>query len=541
MRTPSGCPAPGPGVGMANPLPAPPGDGPYFTLNLHGAHLGADGVTRGDGNGLSLAATPGGLARLLAGAKAVTVSALLHFLGAGQVTLIDSALRVEVEGFSRAWLQVRGFSSSQAQDAIRELAACGWVRTEQSRTDGILGRQVGVLVGSVYGSGDVHLAPPRHRGAAGYPEHLAPQLPLPPPATRPADGPAADGEPVDGRPGDGSGPSSQVSTFDGFPVNRGPASPAAPAAAGEPVSGPTPAPGASAQVATGDGGPVAGAAVLLRKEGTREGRTLQGMLDDGGQLPAAGIRAALTDAALTGLDSRGVEGAVAVLAGLFADVHPERPTALAAFLDLPDPDGADPATDPGAAGRAIAAHALDVLADPAGTVVEIQALARARNVSVAGIPPAELPAAWALAVLTGGASQVGRPGAYLSSAARRPAWKPADPLPRLAEVLAALTRTPLAARTSPATVSRTRGGLRPGASPAAHLPDPDPAVTAQVEALTLAYGDHDELARRDQQRVWRANARIRSHDLARLRAEHPDLAATLPPDAPASGWADNPF
>jgi hypothetical protein len=538
---------------VKNPLPCPDGDGAFFTLNLYGAEVGPDGVTRGAGNGISVAAAPAGLARLLASARPVAVQALFAFLNEGDVSLINSMLRVEVEGWGREWLTSRGYSSNQAQDAVRDLRDAGWIRTEQNRgLRGWVGPQVGVLSGSVYGSGEVYLAAERRNrmpatnpqvslldGTSGT-EHLTMTSNLSLPDAPAADHPAPDDSSatlVDGtsdrrnnrhrdtrqttEPATAllrtSGGNVQVSTVAESAVN------------GAPGDGPSASPSTSSpskeqslhtlQSLDPAGTPAHQSLAPQSKESAQSFQDLlRTHIKTQSAVETACLWQRLQDTAAGIVTQEDHRRAVELVSGVLLDSRAEFPTAAAEFLDLHH-------NSPVVAARAIADYVVTILTqahhpeqgeDLSG---RIRAFIRSKNIvlkePVKSTPL--LPAAWSLAVLAAATTHMSDPKRYLYSALHRPAWEVREPLPRLAEAFDSITVT-IRRKTAGAPdgheTSQRSGGVVDVLSPPV-----DGAAEAMLEEVLSVLADHFRAVEEDLV-IWRKNARIRGMMSAQFTVSH---------------------
>lgn len=445
---------------VSAPTPAPDGSGPFFTVHVHAVDIAADGAhTPTGGPHLSIQATPAGLLRLLADVRKPTVAALLMFLHHGHVTVIERTVRVEVDGWGRDWLKSHGFAANAAQTAIAELRAKGWVRTEQQRRPGgYLGTQIGVLAGSVYGSGDVYLAPerknPRPRTEEGKP--LSDTV----------------ASPLDGKPVKGTTTPDRIDplftldgeTFTGLstPDPRGNPTPE-----GKPI----------------DGQPLPPTVVVSSPQ------YLQSLLRDHGKgtdYPARGLYAALlgTSSAITANPHH----AVRLLTGLLRSYKADYRTPLIPLLGLPT--STDTAAD-------LAAYLTSLLMDPDTAEATIPALARAADIHLRYRPDEFLMPRWFLAVATAAMSNVKSVPAFMHAAMYRESWTPA---PAITDLL-----TTIAAAISP--------------TPTISEPVLDPVDAAHLDQLLAVLADYFT-APDEQISIWRVNARLRGQAIARFTTEN---------------------
>lgn len=532
---------------MKNPLPCPDGDGAFFTLNLYGAEVGPDGVTRGAGNGISIAAAPAGLARLLASARPVAVQALFAFLHEGDVSLINSMLRVEVEGWGREWLTSRGYSSNQAQDAVRDLRDAGWIRTEQNRgLRGWVGPQVGVLSGSVYGSGEVYLAAERrNRMPATNPQVSlldgtsgTEVLPVVAHGSLP-DAPAAD-HPTPDDPSTSIVDGTSGTTVSGNNRQRVTLQKADPAAdiaeatdrnlqvstvdesavSGAPGNGSSVAPSTSSPSKEQSLEPLQSLQPLQSQESAQSFQDLlRSHIKNQKPVDTACLWQRLHDTAAGLSTPEDHRRAVELVSGVLLDSRAEFPTAAAEFLDLHHNTSV-------VAARAIADYVVTILTqahhsehgeDLAG---RIRAFIRSKNIvlkdPVKSTPL--LPAAWCLAVLAAATTHMSDPKRYLYSALHRPAWEVREPLPRLAEALDGITvmirRKASAGVPDGEGVSQRSGGVVDVLSPPV-----DGAAEAMLEEVLSVLADHFRAVEEDLV-IWRKNARIRGMMSAQFTVSH---------------------
>jgi hypothetical protein len=431
-------------------------------LDIHPHHAS----TPRNGPQISLQATPAGLLRLLSDVRKSTVSALLMFLEHGDVTVIDNSVRVEVEGWGRDWLKEQGFKSNQAQDAIAELRERGWIRTEQlRRPGGWLGRQIGVLAGSVYGSGEVVLAPERKN-----PTRKAPLTELVLHTGTTGEGKTLSNTAITGEGIPGKEPTPPelivpLSPLDGFP-GKGTHKPDNPS------------------YNTGEGKTLTGE-TLQQPVLVSSKQYLQSLINQP-TINSKQFYAALhaTGAAINNNPHRASKLFTGYLRGYKLDY----------YLPLTDLVALPPSKD---AARDIADYLTSVLMDPDTARLSIPHLARAADIHIKNEDDTWLSTRWFLALISAASHNVKSVPAYVHAAMYREEWKNSPSIKDLITTLLAIT-------SNPTDITE---------------PNLDTHLQAHLDQILTLLGDYFD-APENQIHIWRVNHRLRGQVITRFTTEN---------------------